>query len=123
MFFELLQNADDAAPENGVKVKLQLSDNYFVLTHDGSAFNKHDFESITSAAKSTKSANNKKTGYKGIGFKSVFTNSESVLIKSAGYNFLSTKNYQSIMISKPFTTMLTILRMMWKSRKNFFTNI
>ena len=31
MFFELLQNADDAAPENGVKVKLQLSDNYFVL--------------------------------------------------------------------------------------------
>ncbi len=87
MFFELLQNADDAAPENGVKVKLQLSDNYFVLTHDGFAFNKHDFESITSAAKSTKSANKKKTGYKGIGFKSVFTNSESVLIKSAGYNF------------------------------------
>lgn len=51
MFFELLQNADDAAPENGVKVKLQLSDNYFVVTHDGFAFNKHDFESITSAAK------------------------------------------------------------------------
>ena len=87
MFFELLQNADDAAPENGVKVKLQLSNNYFVLTHDGFAFNKHDFESITSAAKSTKSANKKKTGYKGIGFKSVFSNSESVLIKSAGYNF------------------------------------
>ena len=87
MFFELLQNADDAAPENGVKVKLQLSNNYFVLTHDGFAFNKHDFESITSAAKSTKSVNKKKTGYKGIGFKSVFTNSESVLIKSAGYNF------------------------------------
>lgn len=87
MFFELLQNADDAAPENGVKVKLQLNNNYFVLTHDGFAFNKHDFESITSAAKSTKSANKKKTGYKGIGFKSVFTNSESVLIKSAGYNF------------------------------------
>lgn len=92
MFFELLQNADDAAPENGVKVKLQLSDNYFVVTHDGFAFNKHDFESITSAAKSTKSASSKKTGYKGIGFKSVFTNSESVLIKSAGYNFSFDKN-------------------------------
>ena len=60
MFFELLQNADDAASENGVKVKLQMIDNYFVLTHDGYAFNKHDFESITSAAKSTKRANEKK---------------------------------------------------------------
>ena len=87
MFFELLQNADDSAPENGVQVKLQLTDDHFVLTHDGFPFNKHDFESITSAAKSTKSAKEKKTGYKGIGFKSVFTNSESVYIKSAGYKF------------------------------------
>lgn len=87
MFFELLQNADDAAALNGVKVKLQLDGKYFVLTHDGYSFNKHDFESITSAAQSTKSANKKKTGYKGIGFKSVFTNSESVYIQSSGYKF------------------------------------
>lgn len=87
MFFELLQNADDSASENGVKVKLQMNGQYFVLTHDGYAFNQHDFESITSAAKSTKRANDKKTGYKGIGFKSVFTNSHSVYIKSGGYEF------------------------------------
>ena len=87
MFFELLQNADDAAAQNGVKVKLQLEGKYFLLTHDGYSFNKHDFESITSAAQSTKSANKKKTGYKGIGFKSVFTNSESVYIQSSGYRF------------------------------------
>lgn len=93
MFFELLQNADDAASENGVKVKLQIGDNYFVLTHDGYAFNKHDFESITSAAKSTKRANEKKTGYKGIGFKSVFTNSQSVIIYSGGYKFSFDKTY------------------------------
>lgn len=93
MFFELLQNADDAAPENGVKVKLQMSNNYFVLTHDGYPFNKHDFESITSAAKSTKRANEKKTGYKGIGFKSVFTNSQSVIIYSGGYKFSFDRNY------------------------------
>ena len=93
MFFELLQNADDSASENGVKVKLQMSDNYFVLTHDGYAFNKHDFESITSAAKSTKRANDKKTGYKGIGFKSVFTNSQSVIIYSGGYKFSFDKSY------------------------------
>jgi ribosomal protein S1 len=87
MFFELLQNADDSAAENGVKVKLQICGQYFVLTHDGYAFNRHDFESVTSAAKSTKSANKKKTGYKGIGFKSVFTNSNTVLIKSGGFEF------------------------------------
>lgn len=93
MFFELLQNADDSASENGVKVKLQVSAQYFVLTHDGYAFNKHDFESITSAAKSTKRANDKKTGYKGIGFKSVFTNSQSVVIYSGGFKFSFDKSY------------------------------
>lgn len=92
MFFELLQNADDAAPKNGVKVKLQLNGQFFVLTHDGYSFNKHDFNSITSAAKSTKSAKKDKTGYKGIGFKSVFTNSNSVYIKSGGYSFEFNRN-------------------------------
>ena len=95
MFFELLQNADDSASENGVKVKLQICGKYFVLTHDGYAFNRHDFESITSAAKSTKSANKKKTGYKGIGFKSVFTNSNTVLIKSGGFEFAFDKNLET----------------------------
>ena len=33
-----------------------------------------------------------KTGYKGIGFKSVFTNSESVFIKSGGYKFSFDRN-------------------------------
>lgn len=93
MFFELLQNADDSASENGVKVKIQMCNDYFVLAHDGYAFNKHDFESITSAAKSTKRANEKKTGYKGIGFKSVFTNSQSVIIYSGGYKFSFDKTY------------------------------
>ena len=69
-----------------------MNGQYFILTHDGYAFNKHDFESITSAAKSTKSANKKKTGYKGIGFKSVFTNSNSVLIRSRGYVFAFDKS-------------------------------
>lgn len=92
MFFELLQNADDAAPQNGVQVKVQIKDDFFLLTHDGFSFSRHDFESITSAAKSTKSAKKQKTGYKGIGFKSVFTNSESVFIKSGGYNFSFDKN-------------------------------
>lgn len=94
MFFELLQNADDAAAKNGVKVKLQLKGQFFLLSHDGYSFNRHDFESITTAAKSTKSANKNKTGYKGIGFKSVFTNSNSVWIQSAGFRFSFDKNLE-----------------------------
>lgn len=93
MFYELLQNADDAAAEKGVRVKLQINNDYFILAHDGYSFNQHDFESIISAAKSTKRANDKKTGYKGIGFKSVFTNSHSVFIKSGGYKFAFDKEY------------------------------
>ena len=94
MFFELLQNADDAAAQNGVNVKVQMNGEYFTLTHDGYSFNKHDFDSIISAAKSTKSANKKKTGYKGIGFKSVFTSSTLVSIKSGGYTFSFDKDLE-----------------------------
>lgn len=94
MFFELIQNADDSASQCGVQIKLQIVDNYFVLTHNGYSFSKHDFDSIISAAKSTKGSNKKKTGYKGIGFKSVFTNSDTVQIKSGGFNFLFDKSLE-----------------------------
>lgn len=92
MFFELLQNADDCAAESGVQVKFELSDTHFILTHNGMPFSKQDFDSIISAAKSTKSANKKKTGYKGIGFKSVFTNSTEVVIFSGGFKFAFDKD-------------------------------
>lgn len=93
MFFELLQNADDSAPEIGTNVKIQICNNYFVITHNGFAFNKNDFNSIVSAAQSTKSMQANKTGYKGIGFKSVFTNSQYVKICSRGFSFVFNKQY------------------------------
>ncbi len=93
MFFELLQNADDCASESGTQVKFELSDTHFILAHNGLPFSKQDFDSIISAAKSTKSASKKKTGYKGIGFKSVFTNSTEVTIFSGGFKFTFDKSY------------------------------
>lgn len=86
MFFELIQNADDAASENGVIINIDKIDNYLVFTHNGFHFSKNDFESIVSAAKSTKTSK-EKTGYKGIGFKSVFTNSQQVYVHSGGVSF------------------------------------
>lgn len=93
MFFELLQNADDCASESGTQVKFELSNTHFILAHNGLPFSKQDFDSIISAAKSTKSANKKKTGYKGIGFKSVFTNSTEVTIFSGGFKFTFDKSF------------------------------
>lgn len=91
MFFELIQNADDAASENGVIINIDKLDNYLVFTHNGFHFSKNDFESMVSAAKSTKTSK-EKTGYKGIGFKSVFTNSQQVYVHSGGYHFLFDKD-------------------------------
>ena len=92
MFFELLQNADDASGEKGVQVKLESIDGYLLMTHNGLPFDRKDFVSITSAARSTKTGNKKKTGYKGIGFKSVFTNSTKVLLKTGGFFFTFNKD-------------------------------
>lgn len=91
MFFELLQNADDASALNGVQMKVAVLNNYLIITHNGFAFNRNDFEAITSASNSNKRHSSEKTGYKGIGFKSVFTNSQKVYIKSGGFFFVFDK--------------------------------
>jgi predicted RNA-binding protein with RPS1 domain len=87
MLFELVQNADDAAARDGVSINISSAGDYLLVCHNGYSFNKEDFEAITSAANGTKKANENKTGYKGIGFKSVFTDSEVVYIKTGGYSF------------------------------------
>ena len=92
MFYELLQNADDASSLRGVNVMIQIKDNYLIFTHDGFSFSRQDFRSIVSTANSTKRLDRKKTGYKGIGFKSVFTDSEKVYIRTGGFFFLFDKN-------------------------------
>ena len=93
MFFELLQNADDASAEEGVKIALELTDRYLIFCHNGMPFNRKDFISITRAAQSSKSRSNKKTGYKGIGFKSVFSNSNLVKLRTGGFLFKFDKDY------------------------------
>ncbi len=92
MIFELLQNADDAPGKEKVEFHIDINEDYFFVMHDGIPFNKDDVEAITSAAESTKRNSTKKTGYKGIGFKSVFTDSTEVWLKSGGYQFAFLRN-------------------------------
>jgi len=92
MIFELLQNADDAPGKEKVEFHIDANGDYLFIMHDGAPFNKDDVNAITSAAESTKRKDKKKTGYKGIGFKSVFTDSEEVWLKSGSYQFSFMKN-------------------------------
>lgn len=93
MIFELLQNADDTPAGDIVSFHIDAYNDYFLVMHNGVPFNQDDVEAITSAAESTKRNDKKKTGYKGIGFKSVFTDSEEVIIKSGGFLFTFKRNH------------------------------
>lgn len=91
--FELLQNADDQ-PEDGklVNVKLKTLDENLLFLHTGKPFSEDDVESISSIGDSTKKKDTEKTGYKGIGFKSVFSDADTVFIDSGNFSFAFDKN-------------------------------
>jgi len=86
--FELIQNADDMPLGNTpVNIELFLLANHLLFLHNGKYFDREDVKAISDAAKSTKAGSVTQTGYKGIGFKSVFTDSFRVYIKSGDYSF------------------------------------
>jgi len=91
--FELIQNADDSAIGNYNEVHFDFLTNCIIVSHNGNPFNEEDIKSLTSAGSSTKKADSNKTGYKGIGFKSVFGKSERVIIISDNYQFRFDKKY------------------------------
>lgn len=85
--FELIQNADDAAKDTNNEIHFDFLPNCLIVSHNGKPFDENDIISLTGAGSSTKRADPTKTGYKGIGFKSVFGKSERVTIFSDGYQF------------------------------------
>lgn len=91
--FELIQNADDAAKDTNNEVHFDFIKDCLIVSHNGIPFSEDDIKALTSAGSSTKKADTNKTGYKGIGFKSVFGKSERVTIFSDGYQFRFDKNY------------------------------
>ena len=96
--FELLQNADDSpTPESSdnLNVTFHLFDNYLLFSHNGKHFDASDVKGISRVGSldSRKDKEIEKTGYKGIGFKSVFRTSDCVQIFSNGYKFKFDKNH------------------------------
>jgi len=102
--YELLQNADDSAIHNNlVKVGIRLFDDFLVVAHTGKPFDKRDLRGICGVSDGTKKNSIEKTGYKGIGFKAVFGQSQKVIIYTDGeyfrfdseYSFLWNHNWGS----------------------------
>jgi Domain of unknown function (DUF3883) len=92
--YELLQNADDASNQNNkLDVQIDFVGDYVIVSHRGEPFSKIDIESISSAGDGTKTGDCNKTGFKGIGFKSVFSHSNCVIIKSKKFCFRYDRNY------------------------------
>lgn len=81
--YELIQNADDAAEgDSVVKIELQILANYLIVSHNGKPFSPRDMKGLCGVGNGTKRKDANKTGYKGIGFKSVFGQSELVYVRT-----------------------------------------
>jgi len=93
--FELIQNADDSTEDGENEVQFEFLPDALIVYHNGKVFSEGDINSITDAGASTKIDDPTKTGYKGIGFKSVFGKSDRVSIFSDGYQFRFDKNHHT----------------------------
>ena len=84
--YELLQNAEDA---QATRVDFVLQEDCLYFLHDGTReFSIDDVDSITSIGKSQKVDDTNKIGKFGVGFKSVFSYTNSPSIHTNGLSFL-----------------------------------
>lgn len=94
--YELLQNADDSSfPGTDVDIHIKFFGDIILLAHTGQPFTARDIEGLCSVSHGTKKNSIEKTGYKGIGFKSVFGQSNKVIVYSQDnyFRFDETYNY------------------------------
>lgn len=92
--YELLQNADDSSYRtDGIKVWIKVFNDELVVAHSGKVFDEKDIRGICNINNGTKKSDLEKTGYKGIGFKSVFGQSNNVVIYTDGEFFRFDSSY------------------------------
>lgn len=101
--YELLQNADDSTSDGQlvdasfeIKKIVANKRSYLIFTHSGAHFTKEDVEKICDNGQQyyqSKANDTKKIGYKGVGFKAVFSIADCVHVISNGYNFRFDQHY------------------------------
>lgn len=120
--FELLQNADDQPIKNKyVNVKLKALNESLLFLHTGKPFTKEDVISISGSG-STKANAPETIGYKGIGFKSVFSDAETVYIDSGNFSFAFDK-YSPIYSKKNIDKIPWQIKPIWQERYRLPTEI
>lgn len=121
--FELLQNADDAPNEDGnVDTTMHLLSEHLLFLHNGCPFSEKDVESIASIGDSTKKKDSTTTGYKGIGFKALFTEVDRVIIRSGNFSFAFDK-HSPLYKNKDITTIPWQLKPIWQERYRYPTEV
>lgn len=77
--YELIQNADDAALDSNAALSVDIFDKYVIVSHNGEPFDSRDIQGLCNVGMGTKADDASKTGYKGIGFKSVFGQPDGIV--------------------------------------------
>ncbi len=92
---ELIQNADDYPDKKrpNVHIRFTLQGEFLVITHTGSVFTHNNVTAICRANAGHKRYDIESTGFKGIGFKSIFGFSSLVYVKSGSYCFRFDKRF------------------------------
>ncbi|TYB32441.1 MAG: DUF3883 domain-containing protein [Flexistipes sinusarabici] len=84
---ELLQNADDEAENTDEpSVLIRLEQNRLIVANNGTPFTKDGISSLMYSNTSPKVKRQKKIGYKGLGFRSILSWSQSIGIKSGPFS-------------------------------------
>ena len=88
--YELLQNANDYPVKHGdqielVDVEFYLTDNYLIYRHTGREFSPRNIAAISKISAGEKKKEKNAIGYKGIGFKTVFSENDYVYLESGDY--------------------------------------
>jgi len=94
--YELIQNADDYPKDKSRKnteMTFRIIDNFLVVAHNGSKFNKDNVRAISTIGDKDKRNQKDTIGYKGMGFKSIYKFSDHVWINSGGFSFKFEKEY------------------------------
>ena len=88
--YELLQNANDypVVVENQVQlvdVEFHITDHYLIYRHTGRFFSPRNIAAISKMSDGEKKKEKNAIGYKGIGFKTVFSENQYVYLESGEY--------------------------------------
>lgn len=89
--YELLQNANDYPVIRGkslqlVDVEFHLTDKYLIYRHTGRVFSPRNIAAISKISAGEKRKEKNAIGYKGIGFKTVFSENQYVYLKTGEYS-------------------------------------